>query len=78
MTGFQFKKIICRFLGHKPAEYIKSHKKKKLRHNIYTFKWDVNKITYCKRCGKELNKTRIYHNLTPEQYLKMYAFEFEE
>jgi hypothetical protein len=75
MTGFQFKKIICRFFGHKPAEYIDSHKKRRLKHNICLIKWDVYRITYCKRCGKELNKTKLYSNLTPEQYLKIHFFE---
>ena len=75
MSGFEFKKIICRFLGHRHAEYLKSHKKKKLRNNIYHIKWDVYKVLYCKRCRKEISKVRVYHNLTPEQYLKMYVFD---
>lgn len=75
MTSFQFKKWLCSWLGHKPQYAIDTHKKKRLRNNVYKQSWDVRKITYCKRCGIEMKKEILHRNLTPEQYLKMFAYE---
>lgn len=75
MTPLKVKKIMCSLFGHRTAVEISSYKKKKLRNNSYSYTWDVNKITYCKRCGLTLNKERLHRNLTPHQYLKMYAYD---